>query len=265
MTMAQAKRIPIEARSSRFPQRLSSSLLAAAGILALGLGSLAFFGRETPEAPSDPVVATINGEPVSAAEYRMVMERKTALVYNYFKQTRDLDDHFGYWSENSGPEGPLAKLRELTREELVRIKVSQGLAKERGLIQETAFADFQRAFERENARRSAAKKAGEVVYGPEQYRMPAYYYIRFGDLSYKLKQALAKEAEPSITENEIKQFYKENRETLAGKPLDEELRNRILSVLGKQKADQLLEACYAKAEVKMEDELLRPIVPRVDS
>ena len=48
---------------------------------------------------ADPVVATVNDQLVTAAEYRLVMERKVALVYSYFKEHQNLDDHLGYWSE----------------------------------------------------------------------------------------------------------------------------------------------------------------------
>ena len=58
----------------------------------------------------------------------------------------------------------------MTREELVLIKVCQGLAKAKGLVQETSFASFQSDFERENARRAKAVTEKEVIYGPRQYR-----------------------------------------------------------------------------------------------
>jgi len=212
----------------------------------------------------DPVVATIDEETVTAAEYRLVMERKTAEVFGYFKKHENLDDHPGYWSESSGPEGPLARLRKVVREELIQIKVIQGVAKEKGLVRETSFAQFTAAFARENARRSAAKKAGEVIYGPIQYRPAAYYYICLGELDYKLKEALAKEAEGGVTKNDIEKFYKENKASLNKLPLDEELQRRIRSVLAKQRAEEELAGLRASARVEMEDRLIRSIVPRVD-
>jgi hypothetical protein len=216
------------------------------------------------QAPADPVVATINNEAVTAAEYRLVMERKTAEVFGYMKQRYDLDDHPGYWSESTGPEGPLAKLREVVLEELVRIKVCQGLAKEKGLVRETSFAAFQEEFQRENARRSEAKRQGQVVYGPAQYRMAAYYYIRFGDLIYKLTQALAKEGEAQIPEAEIVKFYQENKASYDNKPLAE-VRQRILEVLSLKEARKQLKALYASASVKVNEKPLRGLVPRVDA
>jgi len=214
-------------------------------------------------APADPVVATINSEPVSAGEYRLIMERKTAEVFSFMKQHRDLDDHPGYWRENTGPDGPLAKLRELVRAELVRIKVYQGLAKEKGLVKETSFAGFQAEFERENARRGAAKSAGQVIYGPAQYRMGTYYYILLGDLAYKLKQALAKELESKISDSEIEKYYEANKASFGDKSL-EDMRKGILTLLSTRAAEKELEALCVSAKVTMNEPLLRPLVPRLD-
>jgi hypothetical protein len=214
---------------------------------------------------TDPVVGTINQEPVSAAEYRMIMERKTSLVYSYFKSEKGLDDHLGYWSETSGPTGPLAKLREMIRDELVRIKVVQSLAREKGLIADASFATLQNDYTRENARRRAALDAGEVVYGPKQYRsVGIYYYVRFGDLRYKLLEALAKEAAPGISDDDIKACYDERTAGPDAKLLDDELKQRIREALAGKQAEKQLEAFQAAARVELNADLLRGIIPRID-
>lgn len=239
--------------------RLCLSLLVLISLLFSRWGSAA-----QPE-PVDPVVGSINTETITAAEYRLVMARQVAAVYDYFQQTQALEDQAGYWSANLGPESPLAKLRELTREELVRIKVYQGLAKQRGLIPNSDFVEFEEDFARENARRNSAKNAGQVVYGPKQFRKATYYYIRFGDLAYKLKESLAREAESGITESEIEQFYQDNESAFAGKPLDDVLRKRIITALAEKKADRQLAAFCAVAKVEFNRELLNGIVPRTDA
>lgn len=212
---------------------------------------------------ADPVVAIINREEVSASEYKLVMDRKTALVFNYFRTEHNLDDHRGYWSEGTGPEGPLAKLREMTLEELVRIKACQFLAKEKGLIQKTSFADFKVEYDRENARRAAAKEAGEVIYGPVQYRMPAYYYIRFGDLLFKLRKKVAKECESKITKAAIDDFFEENKPAFKEKSL-EEVRDRIVEALSLKEADKVLDSLCESAVAEVKTPLLKGLVPRAD-
>ena len=217
-----------------------------------------------PPAPAgDTTVLTINGEPVSADEYTLVMNRQVGPVYSLFKQTRNLDDHVGYWSPASGPDGPLAKLRELTLAELVRIKICQSQAKALGLAKNVDFASFRTAYEQENIRRLEAKARGEVVYGPPQYRLASYYYIRLGDLAYKLELAMAKELEPAVTVGEIDALLAPHQEDF--KPLSsEDARRRAVVVLGTRAARQKLQDLRASAVTDVRDELLAQLLPRSD-
>ncbi len=209
----------------------------------------------------DPVVMTINGEPVSAREYRLVMERQTAGVYGYFKAHHDLEDHVGYWSEASGPEGPLARLRQAVRAELVRIKVHQAIARQRGLVEKTTYADFHREFMAENLRRQEAHAQGQVIYGPPQYREATYYYIRLGDLVYKVQKAIAEELGPGITEEAIEAFYEANK---GAKSLDEE-RTKIRALVSAKEAEKHLQALCDAARVEVDETALRSLVPRIDT
>ncbi|CAM2815533.1 hypothetical protein [Rariglobus hedericola] len=225
--------------------------------------AVALFGQ--PVIPADDTaVAVINGETVSAAEYTLVMHRQTAPVYSHFKQTRDLDDHRGYWSPASGPDGPLAKLRELTLAELVRIKVYQSEARTRGLMKNIDFASFRTAHEKENARRLAAKARNEVIYGPPQYRLDVYYYILFGDIAYKVEQAMAKELEPAVTGAEIDAFLAAHKEDF--NPLStEDARRRATEVLGLRAAHKKLADLRAAAVTEVRTESLARISPRNDN
>lgn len=228
-------------------------------------GKQGFAGEPGASARSDDrIVLTINNEPVSAGEYKLVMERKIAVVYSLLKRQRNLDDQPGYWSEASGPDGPLAQLKQLTLEELVKMKVYQLLAKEKGLINDTRFSAFLENFERENARRQAAKIAGEVVYGPTRYRLPAYYYICFGDLTYRLTNTLARELEPSISESDIKSFLEKNKASF-GDELSPEIRKRILELLSAKAAEMKLRTLCASAHVQVNETVLRTISPRSET
>jgi len=264
--MSRVKETPLKTKISGHSQ----SVFSLVAIIGVGVFLLMWQARtektstQPRVAPVDPIVATINEEPVSADEYRLVMERKAPLVYAYFKEHYNLDDHLGYWSETTEPENPLAKLRELTKEELVRIKVYQSQAKIRGFIKETTFADFRMEFDRENARRSAAQLTGQVIYGPPQYRLTSYYYVRLGDLVYKVKQALAQDAEPGISESEIKNFYKENKTSFEGESLVD-ARKAILKALSSKVAERELDALCATAKVDIKETVVRPIVPRLDA
>lgn len=232
-------------------------------LLALLFAQVATLFAQPAIPADDPTVLTINGEPVSAAEYTLVMHRQTAAVYSHFKQTRDLDDHPGYWSPASGPDGPLAKLRELTLAELVRIKVYQAEARNRGLMKNIDFASFRTAHESENARRLAAKARNEVIYGPPQYRQDVYYYILLGDIAYKVEHAIARELEPAVTGAEIDAFLAEHKEDF--KPLStEDARRRAVEILSLRAAHQKLAGLRSSAVTEVRPESLARISPRPD-
>lgn len=222
-------------------------------------------GAEIPvSAPvADPVVGMIDGEPVTAAEYRVVMSRRIAAVYAFFKEHHDRDDHPGFWSEHATAPAPLAHLRTLVREELTRIKVQQVLAKRKGLVVDVSFAGFQRDFERENARRRSARDGGELVYGPRRYGEADFYYVRFKELAYQLKRTLAREAAPTIGDADIVAYYETRRDMFGGKPWTE-FRESIAKALQERAAEQVVAAAVAAAEVEFNELALRTLVPRVD-
>jgi len=236
-----------------------------AGVI-LPLAGQIMSSADPPSAPAkgDPAVMTINGEPVSASEYLLIMERQKASVYLFFKEHQNLDDRPGFWSEEMGPDGPLAKLRNATLEELIRVKVNQGLAKQKGLIQDVTYAAFRADFTSENARRVKALSAGDVVYGPRQYREATYYYKRFGDLVYQLTHAIGKEQDQKTRNKAIEQYYEDNKDSLGSTPLDDVMREKILTVLEERDYGQLMRSLYASAKVEINEPLLKPLVPRSD-
>jgi len=244
-------------------RKVASSLQRGFVFLALAVVGITMACAQVTTGP-DPVVGKINSEPVSAAEYRLVMERQVPGVYACFKQKENLDDHLGYWSESSGPQGPLAKLREVVRNELIRIKVCQGLAKEKGLIQDTTYVRFQKELEQENARRNQAALSGQVIYGPRKYSGAVYYYIRLGEVIYQVNQALARSAAPRLTEAEIAAFYQENKALLGDTSLAD-ARPRMVIALSEKAAEKELKSFMTSARVEIDETQIRGIVPRSDA
>ncbi len=221
---------------------------------------------ETPVSASiveDPVVITVNGEPVSKREYRLVMDRQKASVFAFFKEHHDLDDHPGYWSEDATPPSPLARLRQVVLDELVQIKVQQGLAKQKGLVKDITYAAFTAELARENERRAVAVAGKQIIYGPRQYPESAFYYIRFKELSFQLKQALGREVSATIGEPEIAAFYEENKGLFEEKPLAN-FRPNIIKALQARAADRMIKALCASAAVEINEASLRDLVPRSD-
>ena len=226
--------------------------------------SLTAFAHAQPS--EDTIVATINGEPVSAGEYSLVMGRQAPRVYALLKREKNLDDHIGYWSPDSGPEGPFAKLRQTVLEELTKIKVQQTMAKDKGVTKDVSFTTFHEGFQKENQRRKEALANGTVIYGPKQHDETAYYFILFGDLSYRLKQKVCKETAPKIPEEEIRKFYDEYKDkaaTLKDVPF-EAARERIAEEIAGRNFDKHLPSLYQSAKVEVQEDLIRDLLPRHD-
>ena len=214
-------------------------------------------------ATADPVVMTINGVPVSAREYRLVMQRHTAAIYGQFARAKKFDDHAGYWSRETGPEGPLAKLRELVATELTKIKVRQILGRDYGFVSDISFDAFLKQRDAENTRRATAVQTGQVIYGPQHYRLSAYYYLQLRDLEFRLKQRMSREFSGKITDTEIERTYAENEATLGKKPLAE-VRLGIIGLLSTRKAAEQLDRLCAEAKVTTDTAQLAQITPRSD-
>lgn len=229
----------------------------------LSLTALAPAQSATPSAPEDPVVATINGEPVSAAEYSLVMTRQAPRVHAFLKEKNNLDDHFGYWSPDTGPDGPFAKLRATVLEELTLIKVQQAMAREKGLEKDISFAAFHEGFLKENNRRKEALAAGTVIYGPKQHNESAYYYILFDNLAYGLNRRVRKENAPGIPEEEVRKFYDENKAAIKNPPYDT-VRGRIAEEIAGRNFEKLLPTLYQSAKVATQEDLIRNLLPRHD-
>ena len=218
-------------------------------------------GSTVSEKTADPVVGRINNQPVTAGEYRLIMLREASGVFSQLKAMRDLDDHFGYWKDGGEP---LAKLRETVRDELVRIKVRQELARKRGLVQDIDFETFVTEYAAENARRKEAVARGEAIYGPISFSPAASYYARFGDLSFRLTDLLTREAEPTITDEQVEKIYRDRREEFGDKKL-EDVRTPIRAYLAKTRAEEQIQQLCAAAKVEMDPVALQGLVPRLDA
>lgn len=211
----------------------------------------------------DPVVMTINGEPVSEREFKLVMDGRVAEVTGYFYGTYKLEDHSGYWWDNGKAESPIKLLRKIATEELTRIKTIQGWAKQKGLITDTSYAAFQQGMLAENARRLKAVESKQAIYGPTQYKEYRYYFFKLTDLNQALLESVAKEPDYAVPAAEIETFYKENQDVFGARGL-EDVRAQIVSIFQKKKYEARLNELIAQAKVEIDSAVLNTIAPRHD-
>ena len=220
----------------------------------------------TPEqpasAPSDPIVMTVDGEAVSAAEYTLVMEGRVAEVAGYF-HGQGVDDHLGYWTDDGKGDNPIKMLRKVVTEELTRIKTIQGWAKQKGLITDTSYAVFHQGLLAENARRQKAVENKQVIYGPTQYKAYRYYFFKLSDLNQALLASVTKEPDYAVPAADIETFYKDNRDAFGARGL-EDVRAQIVGIFQKKKYEARLKERIAQAKVQVDTVVLNTIAPRHD-
>ncbi|GAA1716786.1 hypothetical protein GCM10009745_76690 [Kribbella yunnanensis] len=120
------------------------------------------------------VIATVNGDQVTAGELRREMARGS---------------------------GRAAALQRLTE-----IKVQQALFRAKGIVSDTSYAGSLRQFEQENQRRAAARSKGEPVYGPARFDEGQYFRYRFDTEVLQLKEKLAGRELP-VDEKALREYY----------------------------------------------------------
>jgi hypothetical protein len=215
-------------------------------------------------APSDDAtVLTVDGAPVSVAEYRLVMEGRTAEVFNYFHGKTGLEDHLGYWKDDGKPENPIRRLRGVVTDEFRRIKTIHSLAEKKGLLKDASFAAFREGLIAENARRQKAVDNKEVIYGPRQYQPYRYYYFQLKDLEQALLEIFQKEPANAIPEPAIEAFYTTHKESIGEKPLSD-MREQIARMFQKKNFEKEIETTAAQASVKIDEAVITTLAPRHD-
>ncbi|MGG1554581.1 peptidyl-prolyl cis-trans isomerase [Paenibacillus ferrarius] len=183
----------------------------------LGLSLLLFIcimaGTGTYYKLKDPqdVVVLINGEPVTVAEFNLLLKDNLAFTYAYFKNKYGIDDKKDFWESTYSGENPLTVVKERTLENLKKIKVQQRLAKEKGVIDEISYTSFLTKWKEENRRRQAAVKSNKVIYGPVQYAEKDYYHYVLSNMITKLKATLQSQKEIMTSDDVLRRYYEENK------------------------------------------------------
>jgi len=160
----------------------------------------------------EDVVATVNGHGITFREFRRSLLEHRAVVFSYFNhQFGAAKDQGEFWRRSFDGEVPLEKLRKLTLDASVRIKMQQLLALEKGLVRDASHAAFLSGLEEENRRRKKAARNQEAIYGPVEYSESTGFAHLFSLLVVRLKQRLADD-DFEITVATLRNFYEANKE-----------------------------------------------------
>lgn len=196
-------------------------------------------GHAPASIPGAEKVCDINGEPVTWEEFQLRMNMNRAMIFDYFKKKYNVDYGAGFWTGNHEGEVPLAKIKEQTVQDLVRIKVQQVMARDYGVVRDISFGAFKTNLAEENKRREEAVRNKEVIYGPQQYDMQTYYDYIFSNMVIKLKEEV-RDRLLKPTDQDLERFYDTVKEELYKLP--DEIRLQKISLTytgaGRAAADQ---------------------------
>lgn len=138
----------------------------------------------------ETVIAGLAGRPVPADEYAFHADQLRTEVASRLMAKHGVTMSPGFWTTELDGVKPEDVLRAETLRRIARFQVVQELALENGLIEAVLdYAGMLAAFNEENLRRREMKEAGEVFYGPVQFRQDVYFNVRLEQLVRGLQKA----------------------------------------------------------------------------
>ena len=158
----------------------------------------------------DDTVLTINGEPVSVAEFLNIRSGLRANVYSYFSQKNGTGENKNFWETSFEGEVPAEILNKQTIEVLKKIKIEQILMKNNGITEDISYSGFLEYLNAENERRKMAIIKNIPIYGPVQYNEKIFYDYLHSEREEKLKQILHGKVF-ILSQEEIMLYYNENK------------------------------------------------------
>lgn len=192
---------PRRARRWVLPVAVVAALLVAGGALLLGL--------RTSSAPTDAVVATVDGHDVTAAEVAFQADRLRASVQNELQVAAGSTGEPVDWSADLDGRTGREVLLDRALAQAVADKQLLLLAQEAGVVEDVDFASFASARGAENDRRAGAVAQGEVVYGLTRFGEEEFYEHTLADVRTRVQQVLS--AEPGgplhVTAAEVEAAY----------------------------------------------------------
>lgn len=158
----------------------------------------------------DATLVTVNHEPVTQREFKQVLSKQRSDVYSYFQRKYGASDNKDFWTHNYEGEVPIEVARKRALDTIVRIKVEQLLAREKGVMDNIHDAHFLKKLKNENKRRQEAVANNQVIYGPTTYSESGYFQYIHSNMVLKVKQLMMEE---NISMETLRHFYEDRKET----------------------------------------------------
>lgn len=154
------------------------------------------------------VVAEVNGEPIAEAEFKRSLLQQRSAVIDYFKRTYGAKVDADFWQKDYNGETPAEKAKEWALEAAVRLRLQLELAAAKGVISDASYEGLLNEMERENARRSAAVKADQPIYGPVQFEETGFVEFYVSRIVSRLKD-IAAEQELTLNDEQLLRHYEQ--------------------------------------------------------
>jgi hypothetical protein len=163
--------------------------------------------------PDTVVVAAVNGETITVAEFMFHAKAMRSTVIQVVRLKYGTEYSTDFWSRDINGKTPMEILKQKTMDTIVSVKVQQKSAKKAGIVPDISFGRFEEDLVKENNRRLAAKRAGQVIYGPVQYSREVYYNYLFTNMVNDLKEHLAT-TDFGINDEKLREAYETGKDSL---------------------------------------------------
>lgn len=164
----------------------------------------------SPVSHLDKLIATINGMPLAAREYRWHLNKNRSLVVRDIIAQYDIPDPAHFWTVPIDGATPWQRLSEQALDYAISFKLEQMLAREKGLSVIMTYPELLHRMQLENARRS---KGGKHLPGPAHFTAEEFYFYEQGRIHFELMKTMG-ENELAVDDDDVKEYYEANKNTL---------------------------------------------------
>ncbi|WNR46078.1 peptidylprolyl isomerase [Paenibacillus roseipurpureus] len=156
----------------------------------------------------DETVAWVNGYAVSVEEFEPWVTQQRSLTADYFVRSYQADPGSAeFWLHDYNGEIPLHVAQDNAWKGFFINRILLELSKKNGLIGNTNYSSFVKAWSQENERRKEALSLGKPVYGPEELSFHEYYGYVMDQLALRLQERLS--VEWSATDEELRAYFQQ--------------------------------------------------------
>lgn len=187
----------------------------AAGISFIVIVGVSLYKTGNEKLPDRLAVAEVNGQPITAGEFRLALDRQRSAVIDYFKRKHGAGVDAEFWDTDFSGEIPAELAKQWALQSAIRLRLQLNLASSHGIIRTASYSSLLDEMQLENTRRATAIEAGHPVYGPIRFDEINFIEYYTAKLSLALKEKLSRH-ELVVTDTQLKEHYEQIKDELFG-------------------------------------------------